>query len=86
MLLASGESVPADGSAAALLRRLMDTRCLVRQVFIFSWNHLIWLNICLGFQAFLSPELQHWVSGQWMSEELTVPFPQLGSWGLGVPA
>ena len=75
-LLASRESIPADGSAAALLRRLMDTRCLGRQAFIFSWSHLIWPNICLGFRAFPSPELQRWFNHQWISEDLS-PFSSL---------
>lgn len=79
---ASRESIPADGSAAALLRRLMDTRCLSRRAFIFSWNHLIGLNICLSFQAFLSPELPYWFNHRRMSEELSLPFPHSGSWGI----
>lgn len=83
-LLASRESIPADGSATALLRRLMDTRCLGRQALIFSWNHLIGLNICFGFRAFPSPELQHWLNHQWMSEELPLPFPHSGSLGVSV--
>jgi hypothetical protein len=53
------ESVPADGSAVALLRRLMNSRCLSGQAFIFSYNCFIWLNICLGFEVLLSPEHQH---------------------------